>query len=132
MQHLSKRQQRLAAMPPMPAGKNDISIYYRPKVKVKKILIKRIRVENSVIDPALTKSPRRAQVSIATPSWANSELMKMFYTVAQQISKNTGIPHHVDHIVPISHPLVCGLHNEHNMQILTDSENCSKSNKFDI
>lgn len=37
----------------------------------------------------------------------------------------------VDHIIPIKHPLVCGLHVPENLQMLTRSQNAKKSNKFD-
>lgn len=39
--------------------------------------------------------------------------------------------HHMDHIIPLSHPDVCGLHNTWNFQWLKSEDNCFKSNKFD-
>ena len=48
------------------------------------------------------------------------------YEECQHISKQTGIPHHVDHIIPISKG---GLHISSNLQILTAEENLKKGNK---
>ena len=37
----------------------------------------------------------------------------------------------VDHIIPINHPRICGLHCPANLRIVTASENSSKQNKWD-
>ena len=42
-----------------------------------------------------------------------------------------GTPHQVDHIIPLRHHLVCGLHVPWNLQILGDEDNNRKNNSFD-
>lgn len=44
--------------------------------------------------------------------------------------RTSGEGFHVDHIIPITNELVCGLHVDYNLQILTAQENLTKKNKF--
>ncbi len=67
---------------------------------------------------------RYAQKLNATPLWACQQTITDFYTEAQYQGM------HVDHIIPLKHPLVCGLHIEHNLQLLTPAENRLKHNLF--
>ena len=41
------------------------------------------------------------------------------------------VKYSVDHIIPIQHELVCGLHVEHNLQIIPLIDNIRKHNKFE-
>lgn len=66
----------------------------------------------------------------ATPAWAHHSKIAEFYERAAQITRETGIPHHVDHVVPIQSKVVCGLHVETNLQILPADKNKRKSNSF--
>lgn len=70
----------------------------------------------------------------ATPPWLTDqhiEDMRAIYAEAQRLTDETGIPHHVDHIIPLTHPDVQGLHVPWNLQILTAEDNIRKSNSFD-
>lgn len=73
---------------------------------------------------------RRAVRKQATPKWADFAKIRQFYIESKRLSDETGILHAVDHIIPLQHPMVCGLHVETNLQILTVSDNCKKSNSF--
>ena len=73
---------------------------------------------------------RKAMHRYAMPAWADKSAIKEIYDTAKTLTKDTGIEYHVDHIVPIRHPLVCGLHVEHNLRVITKSENSQKSNFF--
>jgi len=74
---------------------------------------------------------RRKMVNMATPKWADKAAIENIYQKARDLTSETGIPHCVDHIVPIKSRKVCGLHCEENLQIITISENSSKSNKLE-
>lgn len=71
---------------------------------------------------------RRAAKLQATPAWANHEKIAEFYFAADFLGMVTGEWYHVDHIVPLQSDLVCGLHWEGNLQVLTARENLRKKN----
>lgn len=71
---------------------------------------------------------RRAAKKQAVPGWADHEKIASVYEHARQLTLETGEVHHVDHVVPLTSDLVCGLHCEHNLQVLTAFANLSKAN----
>lgn len=75
---------------------------------------------------------RRAIHRNAMPIWANIDTIKSIYEISKELTKRTGIKHEVDHVIPIKHPLVCGLHVENNLQVISEKENRVKSNNFII
>lgn len=75
-------------------------------------------------------SKRRAQIKRATVAWADVSKMVSVYEQSEDMTQRTGIQHNVDHIIPLQHPLVCGIHWEGNLQILTAEENQRKGNRF--
>lgn len=72
---------------------------------------------------------RRAGKKNATPKWMDKAAVEAIYAKAQKFMELTGEPFHVDHIVPLTSDLVCGLHWEGNLQILSGHDNLSKGNK---
>lgn len=66
----------------------------------------------------------RAHKLKATPKWANQEAIKLVYATVPK-------GYHVDHIIPLQNPLVCGLHCEFNLQHLSAHDNLSKGNKYE-
>lgn len=70
-----------------------------------------------------TNARRRAAKYNATPAWADSDDILSFYEEAARLTVDTGIKHHVDHIVPLQGGTVCGLHVNWNLQVIPASEN---------
>lgn len=63
-------------------------------------------------------------------SWANKFFIKEAYHLASLRTKLTGMEWHVDHIIPLRNPLVCGLHVENNLQVIPAEVNHRKGNRF--
>ncbi len=140
------RKQRIALMPAMPAHKEDVSVFFVGQKSKKKSVVTR-KPEKKInkgrrlykdMDPEQKAKHvnrvrlRQEKIKQATPIWANQDVILAYYIVCQNMTKIEGINYEVDHIIPIQHPLVCGLHVENNLQIITEEENISKSNKFDL
>ena len=77
------------------------------------------------------EAKRNAAKKLALPAWADEGQIQTFYTLAKLLEELTGLPWHVDHIVPLQNDLVCGLHVPANSQVILAAENLRKGSSFD-
>ena len=76
---------------------------------------------------------RRRRFRDATPKWLTKEdkrAIRQLYIDAMTVSRITGTPYVVDHIIPLNGDAVSGLHVPWNLRVITREENLRKSNKL--
>lgn len=98
---------------------------YKSENKEKAKITYELWYKNNQYIRAAASAKRRASKLQATPKWLSKEQLLAItnmYAIAYKESK------HVDHIVPLQGKYVCGLHVPWNLQIISKSDNLSKSN----
>lgn len=71
-----------------------------------------------------------AQVVLSAPPWVDRAALRALKAEAARMTKQTGELHVLDHIVPLSHPRVCGLTVPWNLRVIHWKPNASKSNRW--
>jgi len=91
-------------------------------------------VKNNPAKALERTATRRAVKKQAVFVGADAEFYKFFmeeiYALSSLRTQLTGVEHQVDHIVPLNHAKVCGLHTPNNLQIITATENHKKYNTW--
>lgn len=64
------------------------------------------------------------------PAWADRSAIDAVYAEARRLTSLTGIPHEVDHVLPLQGETVSGLHVADNLQVIPRSANRRKGNKL--
>lgn len=67
----------------------------------------------------------------ATAAWADHDIIGEFYEGARWLTEQTGIPHEVDHIIPLVGKTVCGLHVHTNLRVVPMVVNRQKHARFE-
>jgi len=86
---------------------------------------------NHKVDWYNKKAERRSLKNSATVFYSDKKAIKRIYRTAHILGIINKCKYEVDHIIPLKHPLVCGLHHEDNLQIITMRHNRRKHNRFD-
>ena len=73
---------------------------------------------------------RRARLLAATPPWVDVEQLLPIFKEAHDATRRTGVRYEVDHIYPLKHSRLCGLHVPWNLRVITKSENNHKRNRI--
>lgn len=84
------------------------------------------------VEKTAREALRRAQQLQATPLWLTDEHkaeIEAIYQLRDELTKESGIIYHVDHIDPLVSDKLCGLHVPWNLRVITAEENLKKSNK---
>jgi hypothetical protein len=97
----------------------------QPKRKNPKLTEEQIKAKQNAYVRAYQSRKKQA-----LPSWADLKKIEEFYMNSSRLTQETKIKHEVDHIVPLQGKMVCGLHVENNLQILTKTDNIKKRNNF--
>jgi hypothetical protein len=114
--YAEKIRRHRAANRPSAEKQREYTARYRSKLPSGRIL-------------AWTRNRQAAQLR-RTPAWANKAAIAAVYEKAAELTRATGVAHHVDHEVPLQGRLVSGLHVHENLRAVPASLNCRKHNRF--
>lgn len=86
-------------------------------------------------EPAwLVRHPRRSYIVacvVAAPPWpGEAAAIAAKRKEAKRLTLETGVFHVLDHIVPLCHPYVCGLHVACNLRVVPWAVNACKGNRW--
>lgn len=117
-------------------NKDSIDLYRKQWIKDNPDKMKeayKIYSSNNLDKVAAKSAKRRSSKLNRTPSWLTDiefKEIEQIYKLSRLLTKQTGIKHHVDHIIPLQGKLVSGLHVPSNLQVILAVDNLIKSNNY--
>ena len=122
-QYRAKRKEQLAV--------SKQQYYLRNKGKIRDYYKVWAKDNKEIVQANVTKGNIKRKRRHVT--WLSAEhrmQVRQIYRTAVELTKSTGIKHHVDHIIPLCGKTVSGLHVPWNLQVITAKENMNKKNKL--
>lgn len=95
------------------------------------IATKRAWKERNPSSTRADRAYRRCMEHKSCPAWADRAELRRFYMESRRLTEETGVLHHVDHVLPIRNKHICGLHVPVNLAVIPAGENMRKTNKFE-
>jgi Fe-S cluster assembly scaffold protein SufB len=111
-----------------PERSREASRLWQRKNRARATEVQRLRLTRNPWLRSYYRVQRDYATKRATPSWANKFFISEAYRLSGLRAKLCGGVWHVDHIVPLRGKTVCGLHVEHNLQVIPGSVNSAKNN----
>jgi hypothetical protein len=110
----------------------DVERHKDPVRKASKRSAESMRRQRSDVKVArrAERMKRIADLRHRTPAWANLDAIKLVYLVAEQRTRLSGVPHHVDHFYPLNGKTVSGLHTSLNLRVIPARENLLKGSQL--
>ncbi len=93
------------------------------------------RILDGEIPHWIAKRPKHTaayilQAVLSAPPWVNRKDLRTIQQFARFMTATTGTLHTVDHIMPLRHPLVCGLTVPWNLRVIPAKFNYAKGNDW--
>lgn len=77
-----------------------------------------------------TRADYLLAIVLSAPPWVDRWELEALRAFANCMTKMTGVQHVLDHIIPVTHPYVCGLTVPWNLRVVPWRVNASKGNAF--
>jgi len=110
---------------------NVIRSVQRWKERAKLAAAKKGLIALELCDCTDNRMRRILRIRLQTPEWVDYDKIKEVYVLRDRMNLETGIVHHVDHIVPLAGKKARGFHVHDNLEVITATENLKKHRKFD-
>lgn len=73
---------------------------------------------------------KRLSIKRATPSWADQHAIRKVYDERERLEKSMNMPLEIIHDIPLKGRIVCGLHVDYNISIVSRSLSRLRGNRF--